>query len=167
MKYFLDSLAQYINNTILDEMDNVELDVYNEADILVGTEKLYKFCDEYKNRVYSSYEPADKKSFINVSEFNRAKKYYHYITYGVNFKVYKVGIDNLPYRQIDYFISGLYDYIYNIPNNIDDFFIVDKEPLNDVKIKKRNTQTYFCEMLFNYKVDLTTIYNQEIILREE
>ena len=57
MRYFLDSLTQYINNQL-----------YDLSIIEVDNELLYKNCYIFKDRCFSNYRPADNKSYIEIEQ---------------------------------------------------------------------------------------------------
>ena len=170
MRYIVDTLARYINNVILEDLKDITTEIVNpnvQLPLLeMIDENLYKFCDEYKDRVYSNYSPADNKSYIELVQIGREKKKYRTVDINIALRITKFNIDNVPYRDFEYMCTGILDKLIETHGKtIEDFIIVNTISLNNTSPIRTAENIYYCEMLLDFILDVVSIPNEDLILR--
>ena len=154
MRFFLDSLSQYIKAQII-ALHAREPEIYIYNTTLLSTDD---------NRVFSGYIPADNKSYISVKQIGEIKNQYNSILYNVAINIVQKSSKNIPYRDAYYNCKGIRDSIKKNNLSIGDFTIAAGRDLSGVTPRFTEQSMYYCELIMQFMIDIATIPDEEITI---
>jgi hypothetical protein len=157
MKYFVDSLCSDLKTRIIALYTSYPL--------------IYKYTTDMRNIVYSNTNIANDKSYISINQVGETRKEYNYIIYNIAVRVNYKGTLSVPYRDFYYICKGIRDSLTCQNREIADietvgsiFNIIEILNLNGIVATRLDNNSYYSEMLFQCKVDITSIPEESLEL---
>lgn len=161
MRFITDVIAKYVNSQ-LENLSKVKDGNTYES------ERLYKFSNSYKDRVFSSYDPAydndANQNYINVALIGSSEERYNTEKYNIAFRIILKDTKNIPWRDFYYQCRGFRNLLRKMGGKkIEEMYISEVIAISGLNPIKTDRNTFYCEILLQYVVDVGTIPDSDII----